>query len=289
MPKNKANLSTTDKMSSTTERKRPEIAAKNKGPGPASYSLPPTLGKTGTMKHDPTKAAGSAFSFGSRPVTCMIENWRQPGPLYKPEKDMTNKGVCKSPTYTMQHAFKPLKDQGVPSPAAYEVEKTQIIKQKKMPAYTMGTRLNPLPEDALQKPSPNAYYLPTTLGPTKIYGGRNSPSHSLKGKLLKGNAMEDLAKSPGIGSYTLPRAERNSNRAPAFTMSSKACMPPEGTWLKTPGPGHYPIARSKKETPAYSLGIRHSEYTMDNLQASTDTRTKNVQTMGSLGRLPVSA
>lgn len=264
-------------------KKRPDIAAKNKGPGPASYQLPTTLG---SKLHDPTKSSGSSFSFGHRPETCMVENWRQPGPLYKPE-NVTKNGVQSAPKYTMQKAFKPIKDQGLPSPTAYSPEKNQAPSLKRMPSYSIGARLNSLKPDALQKPSPTAYTLPSTLGPTKVYGGRNSPVHSLKGKLQKGNAIEDLQHTPGVGAYVIPKVEIMTRKPASYTMPSKAVMPPEGTWLTTPGVGSYSPGTVKthlRKSPAYSLGIRHSEYTMDNLQPNIDVKsTRNVQIMGSLG------
>ena len=41
----------------------PEIAAKIRGPGPAKYGLPATVGHRG---HDPTKKRLPAFTFGTR-------------------------------------------------------------------------------------------------------------------------------------------------------------------------------------------------------------------------------
>ncbi len=50
-------------MAATEESQKPAIAATLRGPGPAKYRLPGTVG---FLYHDPTRKRDPAFSFGSR-------------------------------------------------------------------------------------------------------------------------------------------------------------------------------------------------------------------------------
>lgn len=260
----------------TGDKPRPMVAAANKGPGPAIYTLPSTIGAS---SHNLTTRSLPAFSFGSRPnTTCLIENWRQPGPLYNLNPKVCRKGVVSGPCYTMSAKYKPLEPSPVPSPTTYSPEKSMRTRENRQPAFTMSMRLIPLTPESSHKPSPSTYSLPSTLGGSKIYGGRTSPQHRMAGRLAVGNAMDDLCKTPGIASYTLPSVDTMGRKSPKFSMSSKAYMPPEGTL--TPGPGaHAPekVQVTTKRAPAYSLGVRHSEYAADNL---SDTRYFNLSATG---------
>jgi hypothetical protein len=56
-------------MAAGTESQRPQIAAMERGPGPARYQLPTMTGSEG---HDATRRTWPTYSFGRRLGTCML-------------------------------------------------------------------------------------------------------------------------------------------------------------------------------------------------------------------------
>ncbi|XP_014862350.1 PREDICTED: outer dense fiber protein 3-like protein 2 [Poecilia mexicana] len=79
-------------------RKRPIISARERGPGPARYALPPTVGY---INHDFTKPSSPAYSFHGRMSTAMISIDSSPGPRYYVGGKLTRFGRTETPSYSM--------------------------------------------------------------------------------------------------------------------------------------------------------------------------------------------
>eukprot|EP00052_Salpingoeca_macrocollata_P002916 m.33085 g.33085 ORF g.33085 m.33085 type:complete len:247 (-) comp12829_c0_seq1:75-815(-) len=237
-------------MSGTTNteaKMRPPIAAKERGPGPARYQLPSSMGA-----QDKTKKADPAFSFGAK----IPDNTKSqsPGPGYYINPKLSRHGPAGAPAFSMAGRPKETKKVENPPPGAYAPDKVNV--GKKAPAFSMGTRTNPRKVD--QTPGPTAYSLPTAVG-GKTQAVKSAPAASFGSKPKKGGFADDLAKTPGPGSYSA--AADTKKKAPAFSMGARS--KPLQSKQQTPGPGsHDPKLDSiKKKQPGFSMGVRHSEYT----------------------------
>jgi hypothetical protein len=83
----------------------------------------------------------------------------------------------------------------------------------------------------------------------------------MAGRSKIGGFDTDYAKTPGPARYCVTSAELTQRKAPTYSMQSRNYMPGDAT--KVPGPGaHSPekVFINRKLPPAYSLGIKHSEY-----------------------------
>ena len=89
-------LSRFEKMSMTSERRRPIIGAMFRGPGPAKYLLPGTVGQS---VHDPRKHQKPAWSFGLKPTK--TEELCSPGPKFLVASNVTRYGKDGTPAYTL--------------------------------------------------------------------------------------------------------------------------------------------------------------------------------------------
>eukprot|EP00042_Codosiga_hollandica_P022192 m.80528 g.80528 ORF g.80528 m.80528 type:complete len:275 (-) comp50693_c0_seq1:186-1010(-) len=236
-------------MSETTQAKpRPLIAAKEKGPGPGRYALPSTIGGQG---HDATKKAEPSFSFGMSLPNPIFRPTIGPGPAYALNPAVTYKGQEGNPKYTMSPRMKELPSFSNPAPGAYSPERTAPLGEKKAPAYSMGGRTRLRKKDVT--PAPNTYSLTSTVGV--------APKYSMTGRAKIGGFADDLAKTPGAGTYSVPSPEVVDRKAPSYSMQGRTFMPSDQT--KKPGPGaHNPekVTATQRRAPAYSLAGKHSEY-----------------------------
>jgi hypothetical protein len=95
-----------------------------------------------------------------------------------------------------------------------------------------------------------------------VQGGKlQAPCYSLTARQTIGGFHEDLAKTPGPGTYTTTQPNVYRVKAPHYSMTSRNVMPGDNT--RKPGPGqHSPenVIVNKKQPPSHSFGIRHSEY-----------------------------
>lgn len=227
---------------------RPPIAAMIKGPGPGKYSLPSTIGTHG---HDATKSMNPAFTFGLSLPSSIVLKSVTPGPAYALDSSITRNGKDGTPKYSMAPRAKATVRIETPAPGAYSPEKVPIFTQKNAPAYSMGSRTLLRKRDAT--PGPNSYTLKSTVG--------QAPSYSMTGRSKIGSFAEDLARTPGAGTYSVPNPDAVHSKSPAYTMLGRSVMPGDAT--KKPGPGaHSPerVTITQKRSPAYSLGIKHSEF-----------------------------
>ncbi|XP_073507589.1 protein CIMAP1D [Phyllobates terribilis] len=244
-------------MGEHTERKTPIIAAKETGPGPGRYNLPPTVGFVG---HDYTKYSSPAYSFHGRTSHSAHVSDCSPGPRYYVEPCLTRFGRSAGPAYSIQARGKSADNKEIiPGPGVYKPEKCLIPTHRKPPSYSIGSRTRYRSVD--QVPAPNTYSLPPVVGP-RVPLKASAPAFSLSGRIHRGGHSEDLSDTPGPAHYNQTDNNSYLRRGPAFSMlgrhqTSKA-------EYATPGPGaHSPEKASsqKSKAPAYSMGIRHSDYT----------------------------
>eukprot|EP00055_Hartaetosiga_balthica_P009980 m.41088 g.41088 ORF g.41088 m.41088 type:complete len:258 (+) comp6978_c0_seq2:87-860(+) len=229
--------------SSSTTRKRPMIAAKQRGPGPGRYALPSTFG---SGKTDQTKRGVPSFSFGSK-----IEEKKKlqtPGPSYI-DPAMSRYGRSSSKTSRINARPKVLKSFNTPGPGSYG-----HLPAKSGPSYSLGIRPPELKKS--ETPSPGSYDIRKTVTSKQ----KSSLAYSLGGRLKVGGFSDNSIVSPAPGSYSASLC--NKKLAPSFSMSGRTYMPDAGT--ETPGPGQHALQRvdvTKSKAPAFSMGVKHSEYT----------------------------
>ncbi|XP_015776794.1 PREDICTED: outer dense fiber protein 3-like [Acropora digitifera] len=229
------------------------IAAKCRGPGPAKYLLPGTIGLKG---HDIRKQRCPAFSFGQRHKE--FSSSFSPGPKYMFPAYATRKGRETAPAFSLHSRTREKANFLTPGPGQYSPEKCHPPQEKRAPCYTFKTRTKYLFQDVT--PSPNSYSLPPMIGP-KVVSAQSAPAHSLSARSAIGGFSEDLKKTPGPGTYEVTHPNTNRRQMPAYTMNGRNYMP-EDTTLK-PGPGqHSPekVVYNKPTAPKFSFGVRHSDY-----------------------------
>ncbi|XP_063770536.1 protein CIMAP1D [Pseudophryne corroboree] len=244
-------------MEEQVERKTPMIAAKDTGPGPARYNLPPTVGFVG---HDYTKYSSPAYSFHGQRSHSADLNHSSPGPRYYVEPCLTRFGRSAGPAYSMLARGRPAANKEVvPGPGVYKPEKCLIPTHRKPPSYSMGSRTRY--RSLNQVPAPNTYSLPPVIGPrapVKV----SAPAFSLSGRPNRGGHSEDLAYTPGPAHYKQIDDTCCMRKSPAYSMLGRHQM--AKAKFVTPGPGaHSPqtVTNHMNRAPAFSMGIRHSEYT----------------------------
>ncbi|XP_061650517.1 outer dense fiber protein 3-like protein 2a isoform X2 [Phyllopteryx taeniolatus] len=234
-------------------KRRPVISAKERGPGPGRYALPPTVGY---VDHDVTKPSGPAYSFRTRMSSTMISVDSSPGPRYHVGANVTRFGRAAMPSYTMLGRGKRIGDKfQTPGPGTYSPEKAPPLNaQRRPPAYTMGARTRYRSVDAV--PAPNSYTLPKLLG-NQVPDKASAVSYSMSAR----RPSVDLAQSPGPGGYNSTHPDVYLRRQPSFSMRSRTERPTYPS--ATPGPGAYRPERSGahlRRAPSFTMGVRHSEF-----------------------------
>lgn len=229
---------------------RPNIAAKEKGPGPARYAL---AGSTGVSNHDPTKKKGAAYSLGANLGSTLGGKTVGPGPAYKPEPKVQKTGTDNTPKYTMAGRTKDLKQARGPGPGAYSPENVKVDKGVTAPSYTMRARTQLRKSDNM--PASNTYALKSKVG--------EAPKYSMTGRSNRGGFADDTAKAPGPGKYGKTNPDVTKTRQASYTMRARTKLPQDST--KKPGPGAHKVPSPnvdsrKKKGSAYSMGIKHSDY-----------------------------
>ncbi|KAM4809512.1 protein CIMAP1D [Rhinophrynus dorsalis] len=244
-------------MEEHTERKMAMIAAKETGPGPGRYNLPPTVGFVG---HDYTRFSSPAYSFHGRPSHSANLSDSSPGPRYFVDPNLTRFGRSAGPAYSILARGRSAGKNGdVPGPGVYSPEKCLLPTHHRPPSFSIGSRTRYRSMD--QVPAPNTYSLPPVLGP-RVPGKVSAPAFSLSGKNHRGGHSEDLAQTPGPAHYHQTDQSSYMRRGPSYSMLGR--HPRVRGPLITPGPGEYypeKVSGYKSRAPAFSMGIRHSEYT----------------------------
>lgn len=234
---------------------RGPIAAMYSSPGPC-YGLP---GLVGQKTHDPRSVHTKmpSYPFGVRHGK--FKDDCSPGPCYYPNPKVYRDGNDGTPHYSLYSRQKDGTMFKVPGPGAYSPEAAGPTSHFKHPAYSFGTRHRHRRTD--NTPAPNNYTLTPMMGKTNTSGHKQAPIYSMKGRSKIGSFHEDLAKAPGAGTYNVCEPSIYKDKAPLYSMTSRNVMP--GDTTTKPGPGaHSPetVTITKKQAPAPSFGIRHSQY-----------------------------
>ncbi|XP_032902444.1 outer dense fiber protein 3-like protein 2 [Amblyraja radiata] len=251
-------------MDNNTEKAYAPIAARERGPGPGRYGLPPAIG---FMGHDLTKHMNPAYTFGRKHSSALYYNSCSPGPRYYVDPKITRFGRNGTPSYSMAARVKTCdlsKIPGTPGPGAYNPECTPHLNEHRSPAYTMGSRTRYRKLDTV--PAPNSYTLPSLMGP-KVPTKPSSACFSVTGRTRR----EDLSKTPGPGRYNRTDPNIYLRKQPAYSMLGRHELPTYYT--QKPGPGaHSPekVTITNPSVPAFSLGMRHSEYVTPLIIAMSD-------------------
>ncbi|XP_076013872.1 outer dense fiber protein 3-like protein 2a [Genypterus blacodes] len=238
-------------------KKRPIISAKERGPGPGRYALPPTVGY---INHDVTKPSSPAYSFRTRMSSTMVSVDSSPGPRYNIDAKVTRFGRMETPSYSILGRGR--RSAGLsqtPGPGAYSPEKAPPLNaHQRPPSYTISHRTRYRTMDAV--PAPNSYSLPTLLG-CYVPHKPASASYSFSGRRGVGAPSEDLSKSPGPGRYNIIHPDTYLRRQPSFSMQSRTKRPNYSSAI--PGPGAYSpekFHRHLPRPPSFTLGVKHSEF-----------------------------
>nr|XP_033812392.1 outer dense fiber protein 3-like protein 2 [Geotrypetes seraphini] len=244
-------------MGETGEKKHPMISARDTGPGPGRYCLPPTVG---FISHDYTRFTSPAYSFHGKLSDNMFFKDSSPGPCYYVDPKLTRFGRHEGPSYSMLSRAKPADRLQVsgPGPGLYSLENAPLPHHKRPPSYSMGIRTKYRSLDSV--PAPNRYTLPCLLGP-RIPIKPSSASFSISGHIKSGGFSEALARTPGPGQYKSTDPGIYLRRGPAFSMLGRSSTATKS--FQTPGPGAYSpekVITHKARAPSYTLGIRHSDF-----------------------------
>uniref|UniRef100_A0A1I8JHK6 SAP domain-containing protein n=1 Tax=Macrostomum lignano TaxID=282301 RepID=A0A1I8JHK6_9PLAT len=168
---------------------------------------------------------------------------------------------------------------GPRSRGAYKPESTNKEVYSRAPAYSFGLR---------HHQSQRVHAGPHAGQDFARSEKKAAPSYTLVGRSKVGGFHEDLQKTPGPGAYSVVPAGRYRHNPPAYSLTSRNSMPGDST--TKPGPGaHSPetnFYRMKRAAPAFSFGIRHSQYKgefitdadMEELRMAL--RAKGLQTVG---------
>ncbi|KAF3701039.1 Outer dense fiber protein 3-like protein 2 [Channa argus] len=241
-------------------KKRPIISARERGPGPARYALPPTVGY---INHDFTKPSSPAYSFHSRLSSAMVAVDSSPGPRYHIDANVTRFGRMEMPSYSIAGRGRFTESKGglfqTPGPGAYSPEKASPLNaHHRPPSYTIGSRTRYRSVDAV--PAPNSYSLPNLLG-CQVPNKPSSASYSFAGRRKVGAPSEDLSMSPGPAKYSSTSPDIYRQRQPSFSMQTRTKRPNYSS--ANPGPGSYSPEKyylHLPKPPSFTLGVRHSEF-----------------------------
>ncbi|XP_064397996.1 ciliary microtubule associated protein 1A-like isoform X2 [Halichondria panicea] len=252
----------------TPERKRPKIAAMENGPGPAKYLL---RGSTGHNDHITSKRRLPAYSFGvkTKQFSTMSTNSFSPGPVYFVSSSVSRTGTEGTPKYSLLSRAKSHDKRCSPGPAAYHTEKVSPLKQSRPPHYSFGLKPElPLWKSSGNNPSPSTYTLPSLVG-SSIVSKRSTPAYSMTGRSKIGSFHEDTKKTPGPGAYSVVNSQVYGHKSPSYSLHDRCSLP--GDHSMKPGPGAHSPEKNEcyKKNPAYSFGIKHSEYLANFLEIVT--------------------
>ena len=228
-------------MSHTSNRSH--SSSVNAGPSPASYLLPSLFG---CEEHDMRKHKSPSYTIGERIYYVSPSN--SPGPKYSVPNYVTRYGADDRKNSSMLLKSSEKKIVQTPGPGAYFPENHSLPNFTTSPAFSICERTK------LAKfshtPSPNAYTLPATYGPTAC--------HTMGIKLTRGSYAADHADAPGPGTYDVTPLDTNKSQAPKYTMLGRSHRSLDRT--KKPGPSAYQpsVAVCKPSAPRFSMGRRDS-------------------------------
>uniref|UniRef100_A0A8C7S5N5 Outer dense fiber of sperm tails 3-like 2a n=1 Tax=Oncorhynchus mykiss TaxID=8022 RepID=A0A8C7S5N5_ONCMY len=220
-------------------KRLPIIAGREKGPGPGHYALPPTIGY---VNHDRAKHSSPAYTFHRRMSSNMVSVDCSPGPQYHIDAKMTRFGRVGTPSYSMLGRARRA------TAGPYSPEKAHL----RPSSYTIGSLSHYRIMDSV-------YTHPNLLG-SQVPHKPSSASYSLAGRRQVGAPSEDRSMTSGPGRYNSTDPSVYLTQ-PSFSMQSRTTRASDQS--QKPGPGtHSPekVLLHLPRPPAFSLGIRHSEF-----------------------------
>ncbi|XP_045195539.1 outer dense fiber protein 3-like [Mercenaria mercenaria] len=230
------------------------IQARIRGPGPAHYMLPPTVGRNNA---DVTKRQSPAFSFGSRSWSFKTDS---PGPAYNFDPLLGPRGKENRPSYSFGvRPRTPVRKNVTPGPGAYDTDRRPLW-EKNAPQYSISPRTKMRSVD--NGPSPNVYQLPSTLG-SNVPNQKGAPSVTLYGRREKHGFAEDLANTPGPARYGAFSPSVTKRKSPEYSVLGRNYNYKNKNI--TPGPGAYNpqnVNSHLEQSPRHVIGVRHSEFVM---------------------------
>ncbi|XP_011879160.1 PREDICTED: outer dense fiber protein 3-like [Vollenhovia emeryi] len=227
-------------------REKPRVLSCTiKGPGPV-YKLPTLIGYN---NHDPSRHRGPAYSI--RAPTGIKTYVMGPGPHYD-IRNLTKSGPDNPPAYTIRgRKVWSLRDHA-PGPGAYSPELCPPMNHnRRAPAYSIKSR--GITKFLDEGPGPNSYLLPTCIGP-------RVPDKSAQGafSIIGHRKTREEIVGPGPAAYIKINYDTIKRRSPAYSLKGRHIL--ENIY-HSPAPIFYPLYDTRKRSPMYSFGIKHSECT----------------------------
>ncbi|OAJ37471.1 hypothetical protein BDV3_000451 [Batrachochytrium dendrobatidis] len=258
------------------------IAARARGPGPAAYTLPPTIGPDGKAKG----VRAPAYSFGIKLKAEKKE--LTPGPnKFFPQTTRT--GLSKGPAFSLQGGFKKRATDaseadcdtlGKDTPGPGKYNPTYIpSKESKAPAYSIQPRRQT--EKINENPGPAQYEINSTLGMHPVVTISAAAAYSIRSQ--RPIRLDQL--SPGPAAYSPVTNSKLKHSAPAYSLGARLDKPDsikiprvhksnnhgESTDQEsdqfdgknpTPGPGQYTPSLKfvRQNIPRFSFRCKHSDY-----------------------------
>jgi len=231
------------------------IQAKIKGPGPAAYSLPTTLGRKSYKLRAPAYSFGIYFDPNNKIVS--------PSPN-KFFPSVCRTGQFKGPSYSLRVKTKGFKNDTIsfPGPGTYDQNCDPIYRRN--PSYTMKSRNKIIKND--QNPGPAQYYHASS---------RSTPSWSINPK----RELKSTTISPGPAAYATTDYKVYLREPPSYTLkerfqstefvsveeslrNTKRQTPVKPRKVVFPSPNSYSVKMGyvTNASPKFSFRNKHSEY-----------------------------
>jgi len=232
------------------------IQAKIKGPGPAAYSLPTTLGRKSYKIRAPAYSFGMYYSSNNKIVS--------PSPN-KFFPSVCRTGQYNGPAYSLRVKTKGFKNDTIsfPGPGTYDQNCKTIYKTN--PSYSIKSRSKPTKTDP--NPGPAQYSKKTTVGST--------PKWSINPK----RELKPTNDSPGPAAYATTNYNVYLKEPPKYTLkerfqsteyvtveeslkNNKRTSPVKPRKVVFPSPDSYSVKMGyvTHTSPKFSFRNKHSEY-----------------------------
>ncbi|ORY74938.1 hypothetical protein LY90DRAFT_144037 [Neocallimastix californiae] len=232
------------------------IQAKIKGPGPAAYSLPTTLGRKSYKLRAPAYSFGLYFDPNQKIVS--------PSPN-KFFPSVCRTGHFKGPSYSLRVKTKEFKNDtiGFPGPGTYDQTCNTIY--TKNPSYSIKSRTRPLRPDP--NPGPALYSRTTSV--------KSTPSWSINPK----RELKSTVISPGPAAYATTDYNVYLKESPAYSLkkrfqsteyisveeslkNKKRTAPVKPRKVVLPSPDSYSVKMGyvTNSSPKFSFRNKHSDY-----------------------------
>eukprot|EP00049_Salpingoeca_infusionum_P023612 m.13109 g.13109 ORF g.13109 m.13109 type:complete len:244 (-) comp5900_c0_seq1:211-942(-) len=234
-------------LDQTIPRRAP--AASLRGPGPAVYGIPSSLGTTS----DPRRARAPAYSMGTRAVPSQKNT--NPGPEYRPKSSQTYRGASSSFAYTLSGRPRDGMFDTSPGPAQYAAPNLKASSlNRSLPAYSL--RLKGRDRSPPATPGPGNYNLPSLISSSAESTKRSGARFTASMRLNTGSFDQDTRRTPAPNTYSLGDCSVHKKRSPTVKLGGR---PRNMRGEVVPGPGQY-NPRRKAAVKGGTFGSRHSDY-----------------------------